>query len=75
MRPGSINANAIESAFSQVKNRIWSVDKHWSEKGLLNWLHVTINKIFFPEMLKKLRIQYMSLNPEFQLTDIQVSWR
>jgi len=27
-----INTNAIESSFSQVKNRIWSVGKRWSEK-------------------------------------------
>jgi len=70
-----INTNAIESGFSQVKNRIWSVGKRWSEKGLLNLLHVTMNKIFFPEMWRKLLAQYMSLNPEFQLTNIQVSWR
>ncbi|MEA1964117.1 MAG: hypothetical protein U9O41_03205 [Candidatus Aerophobetes bacterium] len=70
-----INTNAIESGFSQVKNRIWSVGKRWSEKGLLNWLHVTMNKIFFPEMWKELWAQYMSLNPQFQLTHLRVSWK
>ena len=70
-----LNTNAIESAFSQVKNRIWSVGKRWSDKGLLNWLQVTMNKIFRPEMWKELWSQYMSLNPEFQLTGIRVSWR
>jgi len=70
-----INANAIETDVRGVKNRIWSVGKCWSEKGLLNWLHVTMNKIFFSGMWKELWAQYMSLNPEFQLTDIQVSWR
>jgi hypothetical protein len=70
-----LNTNAIESAFSQVKNRIWSVGKRWSEKGLLNWLQITMNKIFHPEMWKELWSQYMSLNPEFQLTDIRVNWR
>jgi hypothetical protein len=70
-----LNTNAIESAFSQVKNRIWSVGKRWSEKGLLNWLQVTMNKVFSPEMWKELWSQYMSISPEFQLTDIRVCWR
>ena len=70
-----LNTNAIESAFSQVKNRIWSVGKRWSDKGLLNWLQVTMNKIFRPEMWKELWSQYMSLNPEFQLIDVRVSRR
>ena len=70
-----LNTNAIESAFSQVKNRILSVGKRWSEKGLLNWLQVTMNKVFSPEMWKELWSQYMSISPEFQLTDIRVSWR
>ena len=33
-----LNTNAIESGFSRVKNRVWSVGKRWSENGLLNWL-------------------------------------
>jgi len=70
-----LNTNAIESAFSQVKNRIWSVGKRWSEKGLLNWLQVTMNKVFSPDMWRELWSQYMSISPEFQLTDIRVSWR
>jgi len=70
-----LNTNAIENVFSRIKNRIWSVGKRWSEKGLLNYLHVTMNKILLPEMWKELWAQYMSLNPEFQLTNIQVNWR
>lgn len=70
-----LNTNAIESAFSQVKNRIWSIGKRWSEKGLLNWLRVTMNKIFFPGMWKELWNQYLDINPLFQLTHIQGSWR
>jgi len=34
---------------------------------------IPMNKIFFPEMWKELWARYMSLNPEFQLTNIQVS--
>ena len=70
-----LNTNAIESAFSQVKNRIWSVGKRWSDRGLLNWLHVTMKKIFFPNTWKEIWAQYMTLNPQLQLTHIQVSWR
>ena len=70
-----LNTNAVESAFSQVKNRIWSVGKRWSDKGLLNWLQVTMNKIFRLQMWKELWSQYMSLNPEFHLTTIRAIWR
>jgi hypothetical protein len=70
-----LNTNAVESAFSQVKNRIWGVGKYWSDKGLLNWLQVTMNKIFRHQMWKEFWSQYMSLNPEFQLTTIRASWR
>lgn len=70
-----IDTNAVESDFSRVKNRIWSVGKRWSDKGLLNWLQVTLNKIFHPEMWQELWSQYLSLNPEFQLTSLRVNWR
>jgi len=69
-----LNTNAIESAFSQVKNRIWSIGKRWSDTGLLNWLHVTMKKIFFPHTWNEVWAQYMTLNSQVQLTDIQVSW-
>lgn len=45
-----LNTNAIESAFSQVCNRIKRVGRRWSEKGLLNWLKVVFYKIFKPEL-------------------------
>ena len=70
-----LNTNAIESAFSQVKNRIWRVGKRWSDKGLLKWLQVATTNIFHPGMWNELWCQYMSLNPGFQLTYIQASWR
>lgn len=73
--PIPIDTNAIESDFSRVKNRIWSVGKRWSDKGLLNWLQVTMNKVFHPEMWQKLWSQYLSLNPEFQLTSLRVTWK
>jgi hypothetical protein len=73
--PIPIDTNAIESNFSLVKNRIWNVGKRWSDKGLLNWLQVTLNKVFHPEMWQELWSQYLSLNPEFQLSSLQVNWR
>jgi hypothetical protein len=73
--PIPLDTNAIESDFSLVKNRIWNVGKRWSDKGLLNWLQVTLNKIFHPEMWQELWSQYLSLNPEFQLTDLRVTWK
>ena len=45
-----LNTNAIESAFSQVCNRIKRVGRRWSDKGLLNWLQVAFYKIFKPEL-------------------------
>lgn len=72
--PIPIDTNVIESDISRVKNRIWSVGKRWSDKGLLNWLQVTLNKIFHPEMWQKLWSQYLSLNPEFRLTELRVNW-
>ena len=45
-----LNTNAIESAFSQVNNRIKRIGRRWSDKGLLNWLKVVFYKIFKPEL-------------------------
>lgn len=73
--PIPIDTNAVESDISRVKNRIWSVGKRWSDKGLLNWLQVTMNKIFKPEMWQELWSQYLSLNPEFQLASVRVNWK
>lgn len=70
-----IDTNAIESDFSRVKNRIWSVGKRWSDKGLLNWLQVTLNKSFHPEMWQQLWSQYLSLSPEFRLISLRVNWK
>lgn len=45
-----LNTNAIESAFSQVNNRIKRIGRRWSDKGLLNWLKIVFYKIFKPEL-------------------------
>lgn len=69
-----LNTNAIESAFSLVKNRIPSIGRGWIDKGLLNWLQVAVNKVFHPEIWQQLWSRYMSLNPGFELMYVQASW-
>lgn len=71
-----LNTNAIESAFSQVKNRIWTIGKRWSENGLMNWLNVVVNKIFFPDSWNKLWSKYLALdsNLQFNLTEVNYRW-
>jgi len=70
-----LTTNAIESRFSQVKNRIKRIGRRWSEAGLLNWLMLTLNKIFQPEMWQELWNQYLQINPEFQLIRLEAKYR
>jgi len=71
-----LNTNAIESAFSQVKNRIWAIGKRWSEKGLMNWMKVVVKKIFFPNSWNKLWSEYLDLDSElhFNLMEVRYQW-
>jgi len=71
-----LNTNAIESSFSQVKNRIWAVGKRWSERGLINWLKVIVNKIFFPLNWDKLWAEYLNIDPNLliSLTEVKYQW-
>lgn len=71
-----LNTNAIESALSQVKNRIWAVGRRWSEKGLLNWLMVVLNKVFFPLNWDRLWAEYLHINSnlQFDLTGVRYQW-
>jgi len=68
-----LNTNAIESAFSQVCNRIKRVGRRWSEKGLLNWLTITFYKIFKPELWDSLWANRNQKLPRIQLISIQTS--
>lgn len=70
-----LTTNAIESRFSQVKNRIKNVGRRWSESGLLNWLMLTLNKIFRPEMWQELWAQYLNINPSFRLIHLGVEYQ
>jgi len=71
-----LNTNAVESAFSQVKNRIWAVGKRWSQPGLMNWLKVVVNKIFFPLNWNQLWAEYLHIDSNLQihLTEIKYQW-
>ena len=69
-----LNTNAVKNRFSQVKNRIWSIGKRCSDKGLLNWLLVAKDKLFFPLRWEELWEQYKSLNPEVELSNITLKW-
>jgi len=71
-----LNTNAVESAFSQVKNRIWAVGKRWSEPGLMNWLKVVVNKIFFPLNWNPLWAKYLHIDSNLQihLMEIKYQW-
>lgn len=70
-----LTTNAIESAFSRVKNRIWNIGKRWTERGLLNWLRVNIQKIFNPDLWQRFWDEYLKTNPSFQLTALEVSYK
>ncbi|GFP19798.1 hypothetical protein HKBW3S03_01302 [Candidatus Hakubella thermalkaliphila] len=67
-----LNTNAIESAFSQVCNRIKKVGKRWSEQGLLNWLKVAFYKIFKPELWTPLWHNEKEF-PKIKLLSVQAS--
>jgi len=71
-----LTTNAIESKFSQVTNRIKAVGRRWSKQGLLNWLKVSMNKIFHPEMWFDLWEKYLELTPtvEVNLVDVSYCW-
>lgn len=69
-----LTTNAIESAFSQVNNRIKRVGRRWSEQGLLNWLKVTFYKIFQPQLWSTLWNSKKDF-PKIKLTSLQISWR
>jgi len=68
-----LTTNAIESAFSRVKNRIWSIGKRWTERGLLNWLRIVVKKLFRPTLWQKTWGEYLKINPAFELTSLEIS--
>lgn len=69
-----LNTNAIESAFSQVSNRIKRVGRRWSEKGLLNWLKVTFYKIFKRNLWARIWGKDERESPRIKLIFLQASY-
>lgn len=69
-----LNTNAIESAFSQVSNRIKRVGRRWSEKGLLNWLKVTFYKIFKRNLWAQIWSKDERKFPRIKLISLQASY-
>jgi hypothetical protein len=69
-----LNTNAIESAFSQVCNRIKKVGRRWSEKGLLNWLKITFYKIFKPELWSLQWFGNKKRLPKIRLISVETSY-
>lgn len=70
-----LNTNAIETAFSQINNRIKRVGRRWTDQGLLNWLKVTMHKIFYTHTWEDLWKQYLKLNPTFTLVSISTNYQ
>jgi len=69
-----LNTNAIESAFSQVNNRIKRIGRRWSDKGLLNWLKVVFYKIFKPELWSLQWIDNRKQLVKIKLLSLDVSY-
>ena len=69
-----LNTNAIESAFSQVCNRIKRVGRRWSEQGLLHWLKVTFYKIFKSDLWDLQWPGNRKRLPKIKLISLQISY-
>jgi hypothetical protein len=70
-----LNTNAVESAFSRVKNRIWAVGKRWSEPGLMNWLKIVVKKVFFPYSWAQLWDKYLGIDSNLQINLMEVRYQ
>lgn len=70
-----LNTNAIESAFSQVKNPIWAVDKHWGEPGFMNWLKVAVKKVFIPCLWNQLWAEYLDIDSNLQINLLETRYQ
>jgi len=68
-----LTTSAIESAFSQVSNRIKRVGKRWAEQGLLNWLNVTFSKSFTPGRWAHILGQNLQEVPGIRLISVRAS--
>jgi hypothetical protein len=69
-----LNTNSIESAFSQVCNRIKRVGRRWSEQGLLHWLKVAFYKIFKSDLWDLQWLGNRKRLPKIKLISLQISF-
>ena len=69
-----LTTNALESAFSQVKNRIKRIGRRWSEQGLLNWLKLTFYKVFQSDLWNQIWNHRKKRLPKIRLISIQASF-
>ena len=69
-----LNTNAIESAFSQVCNRIKRIGRRWSEQGLLHWLKVAFYKIFKSDLWDLQWRGNRKRIPKIKLLSLQISF-
>ena len=69
-----LNTNAIESAFSQVCNRIKRIGRRWSEQGLLHWLKVAFYKIFKSDLWDLQWLGNRKRLPKIKLISLQISY-
>jgi hypothetical protein len=70
-----LTTNQAEYGFSRVVNRIKRVGRRWSDKGLLNWLTLTLRKIFEPESWQRMWRQYFQLHRGLRLQTLHVDYR
>ncbi len=69
-----LTTNALESAFSQVKNRIKRIGRRWSEPGLLNWLKLTFYKVLQSDLWNQIWNHRKKRLPKIRLISIQASF-
>jgi hypothetical protein len=69
-----LNTNAIESAFSQVCNRIKRVGRRCSDLGLLNWLKMVFYKIFKPDLWRLQWLGNRKRLPKIKIISLQISF-
>ncbi len=67
--------NIIEGTFSRIKNRIKNVGRRWSDRGMLNWLLVAVQKIFYPGLWRTLWEHFDERNPAIEMKIVHIDWK
>ncbi|MFP4081823.1 MAG: hypothetical protein ACLFVG_03585 [Candidatus Aminicenantes bacterium] len=69
-----LTTNAIESAFSQIVNRVKHVGRRWSDEGLVNWLMIAFRKIYKPALWEELWTKYLKIHKPLRFFKLRVSY-